>query len=485
MNLKTFFEHFDTLAEAPNGIQRLRELILDMAVRGKLVPQDPEDKPASIILDKIQKKRLASRKRYLQPKSIDPLVCNGTLFDLPQLWEWCRVGDIANVCLGGTPSRQDPTYWNGSIPWVSSGEVANCVIYSTKEQITAQGLANSNAKVYPKGTVLIAIIGQGKTRGQSAILGIEACTNQNIVGLVFETDDIFPNYVWKWALSIYESSRSVGRGGAQPALNCQKIRDLFFPLPPLAEQKRIVVKVDELMALCDALEAAQQTRNTLRQKLRASALDGLMNAPSNTDLETAWAFVRDNWELMCDRPEDVEGLRKSILQMAVRGRLVPQNSKDEPASKLASRIEAESKRPIQKEKINNSEQLTQVIASKKFFSLPNNWLWVRCEEITTFVTSGSRGWAEHYSSRGSIFLRIGNLDYSSIEVDLTSLQFVDPPAGAEGLRTKIETDDLLVSITGDTGMIGLARPNLPKAYINQHIALVRLSKLVFSECISC
>jgi len=145
---------------------------------------------------------------------------------LPKSWLWCRVGDIAEVCLGGTPSRKEPSYWGGEIYWVSSGEVANCRITNTKEKFSEEGLLNSNAKVYPKGTVLIAIIGQGKTRGQSALLDIDASTNQNVVGLILDNQNISSDYVWKWALSVYESTRSGGRGGAQPALNCQKIREL-------------------------------------------------------------------------------------------------------------------------------------------------------------------------------------------------------------------------------------------------------------------
>ena len=101
---------------------------------------------------------------------------------------------------------------------------------------------------------LIAMIGQGKTRGQSAILDIEACTNQNVAGLVFDCGNIEPNYVWKWALGEYEKTRSGGRGGAQPALNGSKIRDLWIPIPPLAEQHRIVAKIEQLMTLCDELE---------------------------------------------------------------------------------------------------------------------------------------------------------------------------------------------------------------------------------------
>src|SRR5262249_40861788 len=112
----------------------------------------------------------------------------------------CRVEEVATVNVGGTPSRKIAQYWRGDVPWVSSGEVGNCRITKTVESITPDGLENSNAKIYPKGSVLIAMIGEGKTRGQAAILDIEACTNQNVAGLIFDANSINAEYVWRWAL---------------------------------------------------------------------------------------------------------------------------------------------------------------------------------------------------------------------------------------------------------------------------------------------
>jgi len=170
--------------------------------------------------------------------------------------------------LGGTPSRKEPRYWNGHIRWVSSGEVANCRIGATRECITKEGLANSNAKVYPAGTVLVAMIGEGKTRGQSAILDVEAATNQNAAGIVVNADLLNPEYVWRWARSEYESTRAIGRGGNQPALSGQKVRGLVVPVPPLTEQAEIVRRVDAVMAAIDRLTGVV---NRVRTQLRATS----------------------------------------------------------------------------------------------------------------------------------------------------------------------------------------------------------------------
>jgi len=170
------------------------------------------------------------------------------------------------------------SYWSGRIPWISSGEVANCRIATTRERITDIGLANSNAKLYPRGTVLIAMIGEGKTRGQSAILDIEACTNQNAAGLLFDTPYVNPEYVWRWALSEYERNRGEGRGGNQPALNGQKVRNLPIPLPPREEQDEIVRRVDAVFSVVDTIEdrVARATRMTalLRRRTFERAFSG-------------------------------------------------------------------------------------------------------------------------------------------------------------------------------------------------------------------
>jgi type I restriction enzyme, S subunit len=197
---------------------------------------------------------------------------------------------MATVCVGGTPSRKRDDLWNGDIPWVSSGEVENCRIKTTHECITLAGLSGSNAKLYPAGTVLIAMIGEGKTRGQSAILDIEAATNQNVAALVFDTDDIVPEYVWFWALCQYESTRDEGRGGNQPALNGAKVSALNFPMCPKCEQCEIVRRVEALMKLADAIEhrvalASARTDKTT-QAILAKAFRGEL-VPTEADLARA------------------------------------------------------------------------------------------------------------------------------------------------------------------------------------------------------
>src|SRR6202167_3944994 len=274
-------------------LARVRRPLLAAAGSGDLTTdwreQHTEVESARTLLRKIEQLRSNSSEKT-RPRRVpisDDEQGDTPVRDLPESWLWCQVDQIATACLGGTPPRKMQTYWNGDIAWVSSGEVANCRITRTKERITREGLTNSNAKLYPKGTVLIAMIGEGKTRGQSAILDTEACTNQNVAGMVFDAGNINPEYVWYWARAEYERNRAVGRGGAQPALNGEKVRGLTLPLPPLEEQGEIVRCVEALFSLADAIEtriavAATRTEE-LTQAILAKAFRGEL-VPTEAEL---------------------------------------------------------------------------------------------------------------------------------------------------------------------------------------------------------
>ena len=247
--------HLDAAIQA---LVRFRQAVLAAAVSGRLTRDWREQSQANT--------------------TAEEAISSQESEDLPDTWRWASVGEIGEVHLGGTPSRKEPTFWNGDIPWVSSGEVANCRISSTREKITEVGLAKSNAKMYPAGTVLIAMIGEGKTRGQSAILDINACTNQNVAGIFPDREIVNPEYVWRWALAQYEITRAVGRGGVQPALNQQKVKELTIPIPPIDEQSEIVRRIDLLLAAADQIfertTSASRALKVSRHAVLAKAFRG-------------------------------------------------------------------------------------------------------------------------------------------------------------------------------------------------------------------
>lgn len=172
--------------------------------------------------------------------------------------------------------------------------------------------------------------------------------------------------------------------------------------------------------------------------------------------------------------ENVTELRKAILQLAVMGKLVPQDPKDPPASELLKQIETEKKRLVKEGKIRAPKPLPPIKSEEIPFSLPHGWQWIRIADVAQLITSGSRDWAKYYSTSGAIFVTMGNLSRGSYQLRMDTIRYVTPPNDSEGARTRLEEGDLLISITGDVGNLGLIPANFGEAYINQHTSLLRL-----------
>ena len=251
-------EHFDTLFTTEQSIDALKQTILQLAVMGKLVRQDPTDEPASVLLEKIaaEKAQLIKDKKIKKEKPLPPISDDEKPFELPQGWEWCRLANFADVGTGATPSRANSSYWQPEeFSWVSSGETGELFVTKTKEKISRLAVKETNVSIYPVGTLIVAMYGQGKTRGQITELLIEAGTNQACAAIrLINENESHKKYIKLFFLKAYEEIRSFAAGGAQPNLNVGKISTTVIPIPPLNEQKRIVAKVDLLMLLCEQLK---------------------------------------------------------------------------------------------------------------------------------------------------------------------------------------------------------------------------------------
>jgi type I restriction enzyme S subunit len=273
-------QHFDVLFTTEHSIEQLKQTILQLAVMGKLVPQNSSDEPASVLLEKIseEKAQLIADKKIKKQKTLPAITDEEKPLDLPSNWGYERIGTFGIVGTGSTPSRSNPDYWHpAEFNWVSSGETSEFFLNATKEKVSALAIKETNVSLYPAGTLIVAMYGQGKTRGQITELLSEAGTNQACaaIRLVNETKQ-HKDYVKLYFRKAYAELRSHAAGGAQPNLNVGKIANTVLALPPLAEQHRIVAKVDELMALCDQLKArlsdAQSTQLHLADAVVENAL---------------------------------------------------------------------------------------------------------------------------------------------------------------------------------------------------------------------
>ena len=287
MNPKIFFENLDLLYEAPNSIEKLRELILQLAVQGKLIPQDQNDEPASVLLEEIetQKKKLSEEGNLKNDDSL-PLIEDGELtFEIPQSWEWVRLGDVINYN-GAQKISSD------NIPddaWLldlediekNTSKILNHVYFKDKKSKSTKAKFNKGDVLYGKLRPYLNKVVVAEDNGY--------CTTE-IVPLSIYTG-IDPYYLM-YSLKrpdFLEYVNSKTYGTKMPRLGTEDARKSLFPLPPLAEQKRIVSKVDELMALCDKLEARRQKKQEIQSKLNSAALDRMLSAENQEEFERSLA----------------------------------------------------------------------------------------------------------------------------------------------------------------------------------------------------
>jgi len=310
----------EALMSAKAKLERYRASVLKAAVEGELTAEwrntHPNTEPASVLLQGILKERRHKweqeqlrkfaeqgkkppanwKAKYKEPVAPD----TANLPSLPDGWCWSFLGECFEVHVGATPSRQEPRYWGGGIPWVASGEVQFCTISSTRETITELGLNNTSTQINPAGSVLLNMIGEGKTRGKAGILDIDASNNQNCAAIWVPETPIPTKFLYYWLLFRYEETRQLGSGNNQPAMNSEIVKGIPVPLAPLEELEAVV-----------------------------ELLEGQLSV-----LEYLFAEI--------ERLEDSqEALRQSVLRHAFSGSLVAQNPLDEPATELLKRIAAE------------------------------------------------------------------------------------------------------------------------------------------------
>lgn len=261
---------FEFALDTPEGVKKLRELILTLAMQGKLVPQDPNDQPASELLKHIEaeKKRLVKDGRIRSPKPLPPVSVAEIPHLLPSGWEWVRLGEVGIWKSGTTPSRTNQNYYGGSIPWVKSGEVKQGRVRSTEETITKAALSECSLQVNPVGSVLMAMY--GANIGDVGILEIEATTNQAVCACrTFSQID--EEFLLVALRSLKSAFISQGAGAAQPNISREKIIATIAPLPPVSEQNRIVTRINELMVQCDLINSLLESASNYRTIIVDSA----------------------------------------------------------------------------------------------------------------------------------------------------------------------------------------------------------------------
>ena len=389
------------------GIKKLRELILELAVRGLLVPQDPNNEPASVLLEKIaaEKEQLIKDGKIKKQKALPEISEDERPFELPNGWLFSRLGEIA-VLRSGVSFAKDRELETGKYPYCKVGDMnitENTVELTTSSRFIdpldkdIYQLIPSNSIVFPKRGGAIATNKKRYVKKPLFVdLNVMAATPIGNLSL---------KYFMTWLESI--DLATLNTGTSVPQINNKDILPLIFPIPPVAEQPRIVAKVDELMALCDQLE--QQTKSSLsaHQTLVETLLNTLLNADQNS-FDPAWERIAQHFDVLFTTEHSIDQLKQTILQLAVMGKLVPQDPNDEPASVLLEKIAAEKEQLIKDKVIKKQKPLPPISEDASLLNLPVGWTYAYMQDITKVVTCGMAS-TPKYQEKGRIFLSAKNI----------------------------------------------------------------------------
>lgn len=457
MNADRLLDAFSRLGDEPDTVQQFRKLVVALAISDKLVGADEAALTNSNLLNQIdEKKRALVQQGVLRKQTPLSAVSHEDLpkgFANPSIF--VRLGEIARIEKGQTGiMKAEP----GAYPLVVTAEERG-----TCDHFDFEGAA----AIVP----LVSSAGHGKASLQRLHYQEGKFALGSILAAIFphSPELISARFLFEY-LSSFKEELLVSQmiGTANVSLSVGKISEVPVPLiPPIVQRK-----VDELMDLCDRLEAAREAREATRDRLAAASLARL-NTPDPDTFKDDARFALDALPALTTRPDQIKRLRQTILNLAVRGKLVPQDPNDEPASELLKRIEKEKARLVSSGEVGRDKPLPPLTAADTAIALPPGWQWARLGLLAKMVTSGSRDWAKHYASEGAIFVRMGNLSRDHYRLRLDHIQRVKAPEDGEGTRTRLAAGDILISITGEVGMLGLIPEGFGEAYINQHTAMVR------------
>ena len=381
--------HFDTAFDAPDGIKKLRELILTLAMQGKLVPQDPNDPPACELLKEIEReKQLLVKKGKLKISTVlSPVTELEETFTLPGSWTWVRLGSVAQhnsgkTLDGGRNSGTSRDYITTSNLYWGRFELDNV----RQMLIRDEELERCTAR---KSDLLVC---EGGEAGRAAVweLESEVCFQNHIHRLRFY-GKISPYYGFRFFeyLNVSGDIEKYRKGVGISNMSSKALASIPFPLPPVAEQLRILKRINELMARCDALEKLRAERDAKRLAVHTAAVRQLLNVADTDGHTQAREFLGQHFGELYTVKENVTELRKAILQLAVMGKLVPQDPNDRPASELLNQIEAEKKRLVKEGKLREPKPSIPVSDEQVPYLLPKAWKWVRVSDIVDVGTGST------------------------------------------------------------------------------------------------
>lgn len=424
--------------------QDLKNSILQLAVQGKLVEQRPEEGSAKELLAQIkaEKEQLIKDRKIKKEKPLPEITDEEKPFEIPESWEWVRIGEICNIVNGFTPKRTNSEYWdNGTIPWFTIEDVRKQgrFIESTEQYITKEALSKNTERIIPRDTVLLCCTA---SIGEYAYTKIELTTNQQFNALVIKNEYlklVCSMYLYEYVQTLKTLLLQNCGKTTFNFLSVGKLMQFIIPIPPLAEQKRIVAKIEEILPYIEQYDKAYTKLETFNKKF----------------------------------PSD---MKKSILQLAMQGKLVEQRPEEGTAEELYQQIVAEKSRLIKEGKIKKEKPLAEITDDEIPFEIPESWKWVRLNDLCEKIGSGSTptGGKNVYKESGIKFLRSQNVYNDGLRYE--GIVYISEEQNKAS--SVVKAKDILLNITGGSiGRCVIVPDDFDIANINQHVMIIRSIEL--------
>lgn len=424
--------------------QELKESIILSAMQGKLVAQNDSEEPSAALLDRIAAAQTIQIKtKKAKASKADAITEEDIPFDIPSTWSWVRFGNLVCYNMGKTPPRAESQWWGAGVPWVSIADMPESGhILETKESVTHEAIHDKfSERISKAGTLIMSF---KLTVGRVSILDIDAVHNEAIISIYPYADENETIKKYLFAILPYVAQSGDSKNAIKgKTLNDTSISNLLIPLPPLEEQKRIVAKLEEILPLIDRYEAAWNKLEEFNKRF----------------------------------PGDMQ---KSILQLAIQGKLVEQRSEEGTGEELFQQIQTEKQALIKAGKIKKETPMPEITEAEKPFDIPDTWRWARLGEVSLFQGGYAYKSTSYVSNSNNQIVRLGNVKQNHLLLDSKPAYIPDSIAEATEAYL-IKKDDLLVTMTGtrrkkdylyvsrvqDSDLIG------KKLFINQRVGCFR------------
>ena len=398
--------------------QQLKNSILQLAIQGKLVPQIESEDTAEDLLKEIRaEKEKLVKEGKLKKKDLEvkPIEDDEIPFEIPESWKWCRLGYILKTTSGSTPLTSNSAYYNGDVNWTRTTDLNNGYLSSCEKKVSLLAVSECNLSIIPRNSICIAMYGGAGTIGKYSLIKFDTTINQSVCA-IHPNEKIYMEFIYYFMQYQRPLWMDFAVGSRKdPNINKIIINNCMIPLPPLSEQKRIVAKIEELMPLVEEYGKAQERLETLNRELP-------------------------------------EKLKKSVLQEAIMGKLVPQDPTEGTAEELLEEIRKEKEKLVKEGKLKKKDLEVKPIEDDEIpFEIPEGWKWCRLGEISN-IWSARRVHEKDWRSSGIPFFRAREIGKLASEGTVDNELFIDKELYDEFSKSGLpQANDLMLTAVGTLG----------------------------------